>query len=192
MDMNDFIQRKPTGRKQVASRRLRLISGNSRAARPLDWGESVRQMRVWLLLVALLGFIAVLVIPQPSSSATMPVDQLEANFAACGSGRRETCVVDGDTLWFAGTKIRVADIDAPEVSMPACANEARLGAAATRRFTVLLNAGAFSLEDDPASPDTDRYGRALRLVTRAGASLGEVLVDEGLAQQWGGPRVDWC
>jgi micrococcal nuclease len=191
MSMTNFIHRKPSCR--AGNRGLRLVSGSTRAARPSGWGQSLHQMRVWLLLIAFAAFIAVLAVPEPSSSASLPEDELQADFALCGRGPRETCVVDGDTLWFAGTKIRVADIDAPEVSTPACANEARLGAAATQRFTALLNGGAFSLESDPASSrDTDRYGRALRLVTRGGESLGAVLVDEGLAEEWNGPRVDWC
>ena len=105
---------------------------------------------------------------------------------------RTTCVVDGDTIWYRGTKIRVADINAPEVSKPGCANEAAMGERATVRLTALLNAGPFSLAPSPGSPDTDRYGRSLRELHRGGASLGAVLVDEGLAEEWNGRRIDWC
>ncbi len=31
---------------------------------------------------------------------------------------RRTCVVDGDTIWLEGVKIRIADIDTPEISQP--------------------------------------------------------------------------
>ncbi|BAR63406.1 putative staphylococcal nuclease (plasmid) [Bradyrhizobium diazoefficiens] len=44
---------------------------------------------------------------------------------------------------------------------------------------VLLNAGGFTLVS--GWRDTDRYGRKLRTVTRAARSLGETLVEEGLA-----------
>ncbi len=50
----------------------------------------------------------------------------------------------------------------------------------------------FSLEPNPEGRSEDRYGRSLMLVTRDGASLGAVLVREGLAEQWGGPRRAWC
>ncbi len=63
---------------------------------------------------------------------------------------------------------------------------------ATERLQALLNAGPFSLEPNPEGRSEDTYGRSLMLVTRGGASLGAVLVDEGLAEQWGGPRRDWC
>ena len=102
-----------------------------------------------------------------------------------------TCVVDGDTIWYRGEKIRIADIDTPEVSRPECPREAELGAAATQRMLALLNEGAFSLEPD-GDRDRDHYGRLLRTVTRDGASLGAVLVDEGLAEEWGGARLEWC
>lgn len=32
----------------------------------------------------------------------------------CAGPIRANCVVDGDTFWFEGTKISVADIDAPD------------------------------------------------------------------------------
>ncbi len=99
-------------------------------------------------------------------------------------------MVDGDTFWYRGTKIRIADINAPELSHPGCAFEARLAAAATLRLTDLLNAGPFSLAI--TGRETDRYGRALRVVMRGGKSLGTVLEREGLAEHWRGRRSDWC
>ena len=40
--------------------------------------------------------------------------------------------------------------------------------------------------------DEDQYGRKLRMVTRDGRSIGEVLVGEGLARRWEGSRRSWC
>lgn len=118
-------------------------------------------------------------------------DVQQASFAPCTSADRQTCVVDGDTLWLDGAKIRLADINTPEVSQPRCPGERALGEAATRRLIALLNAGPFSLERQ-GSRDVDRYGRLLRVATRHGQSLGQVLVAEGLAEQWQGRRRDWC
>ncbi|NJS14496.1 MAG: thermonuclease family protein, partial [Sphingopyxis sp.] len=73
-------------------------------------------------------------------------DTLQARFSLCHAGGGSNCVVDGDTFWFRGEKIRIADIDTPETHPPRCAEEGRLGAAATRRLHGLLNAGPFSLE----------------------------------------------
>lgn len=119
-------------------------------------------------------------------------DRESARFAVCGSGHRYTCVVDGDTFWYRGAKVRIADINTPEVSSPGCAREAALGAAATRRLINLLNSGPFTLRlADPDRP-TDRYGRALRVVTRNGQSIGLKLAEEGLAERWQGRRGNWC
>jgi micrococcal nuclease len=115
---------------------------------------------------------------------------LAAAFALCGAGPRTTCVVDGDTFWLNGEKVRLADIYAPETSRPACGAEARRGAAATRRLIALLNQGPVDLH--AGSRDRDRYGRLLRIVSRNGRSLGEQLVTEGLAERWKGRRGSWC
>lgn len=111
-------------------------------------------------------------------------------FGFCHSGGGTDCVVDGDTFWMDGAKIRVADIDAPETHPPRCAEEKRLGEAATRRLQALLSAGPVTLEIGDRA--TDRYGRALRIVTRDGKSLGAQLVSEGLARRWTGRRQPWC
>ena len=115
---------------------------------------------------------------------------LAAAFALCADGPRTTCVVDGDTFWLAGEKIRIADINAPETHGAACPASRRAAQAATRRLIALLNAGPFDLEAGPR--DRDRYGRLLRIVTRRGRSIGEELVAEGLAERWQGRRGDWC
>ena len=117
-------------------------------------------------------------------------DTESARFDACGRGERINCVIDGDTFWYAGEKIRVADINTPEVSDPQCAREAQLGERASARLLALLNQGAFTLET--VDRDRDPYGRLLRTVTRDGASVGAVLVREGLAEEWQGYRREWC
>ncbi len=117
-------------------------------------------------------------------------EQYEVSFDECSGLVRYNCVVDGDTFWLKGEKVRIADINTPEVSEPQCPAEAELGAKATQRLVSLLNAGGFSL--DLVNRDVDQYGRKLRIVKRSGDSLGEVLVNEGLAERWQGYRGSWC
>ena len=115
----------------------------------------------------------------------------QTHFGSCHAGGGINCVVDGDTFWMGGEKIRIADIDTPETHPALCAREAALGKAATKRLRSLLNAGPFSLQS--IDRDTDRYGRKLRIVVRGGVSLGDVLVSEGLARPYqGGYREGWC
>lgn len=139
---------------------------------------------------AILPLAAVVAFAAQSAPPAAASDREAASFGLCSGPERVTCVVDGDTFWYRGEKIRIADINAPEVSHPACAHEAVLGAQATTQRVVLLNRGSFTLE--PIDRNRDRYGRLLRTVTRGGASVGEELVREGLAEQWKGYRGNWC
>jgi len=122
----------------------------------------------------------------PARGEAVPVRR----FGLCFTGGGANCVVDGDTVWIDGAKVRIADIDTPETHPPRCAEEARLGEAATLRMQALLNGGPVTLV--AGTRDVDRYGRRLRVVERGGVSLGETLVAEGLARRWEGRRRPWC
>lgn len=111
-------------------------------------------------------------------------------FTYCGNGPRINCVVDGDTFWVNGKKVRIADIDTPEIHDPRCAREMQMGQRAKQRLLESLNSGDFNLES--SGRDHDRYGRSLRRVTRNGRSLGDAMVGEGLAREWDGRRHPWC
>lgn len=100
-------------------------------------------------------------------------------------------VIDGDTFLYGGEHIRIADIDTPEVQ-GRCPQETALAARATRRLSGLLARGEFELHPLRTGRDRDRYGRKLRIVTRGGRSIGDVLVAEGLARTWTGRREPWC
>jgi micrococcal nuclease len=178
--------------KAVPLRAVRTVPRGGREA-------AGRPARFWTVMLALplAAFTAVFLWPGewPSGGAVeLPraaaSDRESARFALCGAGARVNCVVDGDTFWYRGEKVRIADINTPETSDPNCAAEARLGAKATGRLQALLNEGPFTLEH--AARDRDRYGRLLRTVTRDGTSLGAVLVEEGLAEEWRGYRRGWC
>ncbi|NTD85679.1 thermonuclease family protein [Agrobacterium tumefaciens] len=114
-----------------------------------------------------------------------------ATYNYCAGSVRVNCVVDGDTIWSNGVKIRVADIDTPEIGTPRCAAEKALGDRATKRLLELVNAGPFEMQSWPGR-DEDKYGRKLRVLIRDGRSLGDILVSEGLARTWTGRRQPWC
>ena len=102
--------------------------------------------------------------------------------------KRITCVVDGDTLWYQGRKIRLLAIDAPEIK-GRCPNERAQAEAATRHLIVLLSTGLVRIE----CHGRDRYGRYLaRIWTRSG-EVGPTMIGAGLAVPFGLPRrTDWC
>jgi len=113
-----------------------------------------------------------------------------------GPGRVEVAdparvrVIDGDTLAYAGDRIRIAGIDAPEINPPRCPAEAELGLRAKQRLAELVAAGPFELV--PTGRDEDKYGRKLRHAVRAGRSFGAILVAEALARPSRNGRAGWC
>lgn len=128
---------------------------------------------------------------QSAQPPTRPAQDTEqARFGICFGSSRVNCIVDGDTFWYQRRKIRIADINTPEISRPDCASEKALGERAKWRLHQLLNQGGFSLK--PVDRERDRYGRELWIITRNGQSLGDTLVDEGLAHPWRGQREPWC
>ncbi|MEL7728695.1 thermonuclease family protein [Citromicrobium bathyomarinum] len=112
---------------------------------------------------------------------------LAAALAVCAPGPRAHCVHDGDTVWIEGEKIRLQDIDAPELN-GACEYETRLALLARDRLIVLLNSRRFEI----ARSGKDRYGRTLAIIHWGGRSIGDQLVAEGLARTWSGRREPWC
>ena len=123
---------------------------------------------------------------------TAPVDNvMDVSFGLCGRPPHDNCVIDGDTFYFQHQSIRIVDIDTPETNPARCELEAQLGEQATRRLVQLLNSGPFEIET-VGNRDEDQFRRKLRVLTRGGQSLGEVLEDEGLARAWTGRRLPWC
>ena len=134
-----------------------------------------------------IAFVLFLLSPQTAVSAPK---KSFTQFQLCSSSPRINCVVDGDTFWLNGEKIRLADVDTPETFQPQCAREHFLGKQATNTFIALLNLGPIQLQQK--GRNQDRYGRSLRIVERNGQSLGQQLIDRKLAVAWTGRRGDWC
>ena len=104
--------------------------------------------------------------------------------AACGGDSSSATtgqiarVVDGDTVVLSdGTRVRLVQIDTPEVRSEEC-----YSAAATRALRRLLPPRTtVRLERDPGLDDVDRYGRELRYVVVAGRNVNLELVELGAA-----------
>ncbi|TDR31223.1 nuclease-like protein [Aquamicrobium defluvii] len=193
------------------SRNFRIKGGGKKPSPYSDWKRSTRPARnyrssgtngrgfnlkwAWAIIVLIAAGIYAAHLHQEGAQPTPGAaiaqsDMLRATFSFCGEGRRVTCIVDGDTFWLSGERIRIADIDTPEINPPRCEEERIKGEAAKRRLRELLNAGPFSLVAGMRAED--QYGRKLRTVMRDGRSIGEMLVSEGLARRWDGARRSWC
>jgi micrococcal nuclease len=97
-------------------------------------------------------------------------------------------VHDGDTFTLCGgEKIRIADIDAPELpGSPKCGKRPRgwcdfaLGYRSRDALSAFLTSGPVTI--DRRAKDT--YGRTLAIVTVNGQSAGTYLIGLGLARRW--------
>lgn len=108
----------------------------------------------------------------------------------CGSGVRYTCVVDGDTIWQDGEKIRIMGYDTPEPTTGICGGsvEVQLAHRASERLIQLLNRGIVTIERH----GTDHYDRTLAIIRVDGEDVGDILVAEGLARYWPDGPEFWC
>jgi endonuclease YncB( thermonuclease family) len=115
---------------------------------------------------------------------------VRASFSYCKWGGGTNCVVDGDTFYIGGQKVRIADIDAPETHDYHCRSELELGERAARDLQALLNSGAVTMT--LIDRDRDVYGRLLRNVRVNGRDVGEALISAGVARAYAGGRRPWC
>jgi endonuclease YncB( thermonuclease family) len=127
-----------------------------------------------------------------STGSTRSVERgsVSASFGSCKWGGGTNCVVDGDTFYLNGAKVRIAGIDAPETHDYRCASELQLGEQAASQLQALLNSGAVTMTR--IDRDRDAYGRLLRNVAVNGQDVGEALISAGLAREYGGGRRPWC
>lgn len=97
--------------------------------------------------------------------------------------------VDGDTLDCAGRRVRLANIDAPELH-GRCAAETQMAERA--KLAAMIAVASSSVRVVPVGRD-DRYGRLLARAAVDGEDLGETLIAQGLARPYaGGARRGWC
>src|SRR5437868_6014941 len=91
------------------------------------------ELRLAITLGLLLGLAATrLEWPLPTEGGSLPMDASAVR------------VIDGDTFAYAGTRVRIADIDTPELH-GRCAYETELATRATERLEALLAEGSFEL-----------------------------------------------
>ncbi len=114
---------------------------------------------------------------------------IAATLCASLCGPAQIDVWDGDTFRLGSERVRIVNIDAPEVGDGAkCAYEAMLGIDAKVALAELLSSGDVEINRD----GKDRYGRTLAVVTVDGIDVGVQLIRIGVARPWAGRRESWC
>ncbi len=124
--------------------------------------------RSWLVVGTVLAALALALAAAPAPAQTAETGVVER-------------VVDGDTLALVGgVRVRLVQIDAPEVGSGECYSRA-----ATRELARLAPPGRrVRLQADPALDRVDRYGRLLRYVFAGSTNVNLALVARGAATVW--------
>jgi endonuclease YncB( thermonuclease family) len=122
-------------------------------------------------------------------NATAPAAPPPA-FNYCRASGGPTCVVDGDTFYYAGVKIGVAGIDAPQLHPSRCPKEAQLGIDAAVRLRDFLNRGPLTVTG--SDTQLDAAGRLLRNVKVDGFDVGAAMVAAGVARSTDSGVRSWC
>lgn len=102
---------------------------------------------------------------------------------------RRTCVVDGDTFWISGEKVRIANIDEPETPGSERCEHRRCGKNPSWRdfergikardlLRQFLSSGPVEL----SRQGKEHYGRTLATVTVGGTGVGTYLVERGVTR----------
>ena len=99
--------------------------------------------------------------------------------------------IDGDTLAFGRTHVRVANLDSPETGDRArCNLEVERGRAATRYARRLLRgANDVTIYDRDGS---DRFGRVRARILIDGQDFGRLMISAGHGRPWRGHTSNWC
>lgn len=127
---------------------------------------------------------------RPLDVVSQPVDSIYAK----PKGDWQLYVIDGDTIWLNREKIRIANIDTPEIGEAKCDSELARGLEAKAALKALLNGREIIItRGDPKNGRMiDKYGRTLALVSVDGKDVGETLVRLHHARPWTGKRRPWC
>lgn len=118
--------------------------------------------------------------------STLATPSAAIEFPVCGV-ERITCVVDGDTFWLDGEKIRPEGFDAPEMGPPRCSRRAAGAIEARRALAVILASGQISV-----TPTGRSYDRVLARVTVDGRDLATLMLATGLVRRYVPGQAPWC
>jgi len=126
--------------------------------------------------------------PRPVEAVEEKLPPFAGKWFICTT-QTDYCVLDGNTILYAGRKVRLADIDAPAIAEARCDAERLKGGDAKLRLREILNEGGVTLA---AAKAGGSEGAAAHVVLGNGRSVGARLVGEGLARPWNGRHRSWC
>jgi micrococcal nuclease len=111
-------------------------------------------------------------------------------FGLCSDPPHNDCVVDGDTFWLNGREIRIANVDAPEMTAQ-CYAQANLAAEARRTLARVIDGVPLQIH----GVGRDRDGRLIARVVTPKGDAGKRLLSWRVAVPWVPGQqatTDWC
>ena len=111
-----------------------------------------------------------------------------ARFGQCYNAPGPNCVLDGDTIEFAGERVEIAGIQAPKIDGAGCPNERERGIEAAVRLADLLNRGKVATAGEEREPD----GSVRTKVQVDGLDVGVAMVNAGVARDSSDGPGSWC
>lgn len=142
-------------------------------------------------MVRLIGLMLLALLPAGCDvSSSAETTEHAGPIGYCDGGQRYTCIVDGDTIWLEGEKLRPKGFDTPESQTNMCGGrkERQLAFKAKARLRELLNNNTWTVERF----GLDRYERTLATIKINGEDIGDILVRERLARYWPDGHEWWC
>lgn len=99
-------------------------------------------------------------------------------------------VIDGDTLRAGRERLRIENLDAPDIGSHAkCALEARRGSRSAAYAQKLISRGPISIRPIGRR---DRYGRKLVRAYVGGKDFARLMIAAGHGRPWRGRSSNWC
>lgn len=179
------------------------LHGDARPSRirrePLPAGQAEKKVKpysrereMWIAVAGVVVFgiiIAVSIISfsvMTSSGDDSAAEAHATQFGACEGN--PNCVIDGDTIRFAGATVAIAGMEAPSAINARCVAETERGVKAVETLTDLLNRGTVTI--GPAVSEAD--GRVRRRVAVDGRDIAAAMIAAKVARPGGDGPENWC
>jgi hypothetical protein len=174
---------------RIRRQNVQPIAATARKVEPPSTEQEMWQTILGVLLFALTGAVLVWTISAWTTSGRNAAadDAAAEQFGQCYSGGTN-CVVDGSTIFVAGSRVMIAGIDAPHIRDARCEAERTQGIDAAMKLASLLNSGKVVVGD----PEQGGDGAVRRYVLVDGKDVGGLMIDSGSARKLKDTPASWC
>jgi endonuclease YncB( thermonuclease family) len=182
------IRRKPP----VAVRPSRIRRDPLPVQQKLEKVEISEEREIWGGVAGILLFAAVLAVGTVGiSAATLfrsgAPSAPPPRFGQCYNAGGPDCVLDGDTIYLGGDKVKIAGMVTAKIQSASCDHERIRGIDAALQLATLINKGDVTLGGTVRSPD----GELRQTVEVNGQDVSAAMISSGAARSPDGDR-NWC